>query len=89
MIGFVVRAWQISETGMAVIISNREMGRNKWGQTPFITTASKDQRGFGLGLAIALAVARKHHAELKIVANGSKGACVSFRFRADMDILQS
>jgi len=55
----------------------------------FGTTASKDQRGFGLGLAIALAVARKHHAELKIVANGSKGACVSFRFRADMDILQS
>ncbi len=50
----------------------------------FASYRDKRKRGFGLGLAIASVVARKHHAELRIDARKPVGSCVSLCFPADM-----
>lgn len=56
-------------------------GFNKESIVKFASYKHKNKRGFGLGLAIAHAVAKKHQAELMIAARAPVGSSVTLRFR--------
>lgn len=64
-------------------------GFNAENITKFATYKNKTKRGFGLGLAIAHAVAQKHEAELIIASREPMGSSVTLRFADDSVALQN